>query len=196
MKGQDRQSEGQYGFARGSKDQASMRLVHSNGEADGASADPSTGFHRPNGLPAETSAEAVEERWIVRPKQDQPEPKRLSPLEMKASDILMPGMGIGGAAATTSSSRPDGISKRWLAVALAASIYIFGLAGLWSMVQSFDEAVLLPVTPAGDEQTVPPIEETIDVRDARLDGFIRPAFRPNDLRIPSDVAQSQLQDKS
>jgi len=201
MKGQDRPSEGQFGFARGMPDRAtdgppSVRIVHSYDESDQTEQDASGGFHRPRDLASESNLEAVRDRWVVRPKPHGPQPKPDSPFEMRASDIRMSGVSDEKTTGATPSSIADRTPRRWLALALAGMIYFVGLAGLWSMMQSFDNASLLPVTPAGDEQSVPPIEETIDVRDANLDVIIRPKLRPNDLRSPSDVATSGLLDRS
>lgn len=199
MKGQDRPSDGQFGFARGTLDRdsnasSSVRLAHPRDNTDQMGS--SGGFHRPDQQAPEPISEAVAERWILRPKHHEDEVKRRSPFEMRASDIRMPSANEEEATAAEPPFTQDVGPRRWLALAFAGMIYIVGLAGLWSMMQSFDNAALLPVTPAGDEQPVPPIEETIDVRDASLDGILRPQFRPNDLRKPSDLATSNLQDRS
>lgn len=199
MNEDDRQLEGQYGFARGSMDHgtqsaSSVRLVHSQDETDKPSPERPTAFHRPSD--EASRSESAEEHWVVRPRKEQAARPKLTPLEMKASDLRMPGMSDGEEPSAASTSGVERTSKRWLALALAGMTYVIGLAGLWSMVQGFEDAMLLPVTPAGDEQTVPPLDGTIDVRDASLDGLIRPKSRPNDLGIPSNVAESNLQNRS
>ncbi|MDH3659214.1 MAG: hypothetical protein OEU92_04150 [Alphaproteobacteria bacterium] len=87
-------------------------------------------------------------------------------------------------------------SRRWLALGLAGMVYVIGIAGLWSMVQSFEPTAPLPLTPAGDDRALPPLDDRIDVRDARLDELIRPEFRPeNQVEEGDDVAQTDLQKK-
>jgi hypothetical protein len=201
MSEDDRQLKGQFGFARdmadqGRKTRPAMRLVHARDEAEKPPEDRPAALRRPRDDAAEPAPEAVEERWVVKPKKEKRSRKRLSPFEMKASDIRMPGMRVGEKEDESSSPDSQATPKRWLALALAGMTYVIGLAGLWSMVQGFEEAALLPVTPAGDERTVPPLDETIDVRDAGLDGLILPQPRPDDLNVPSDVADSNLQNQS
>lgn len=75
---------------------------------------------------------------------------------------------------------------------LVGMIYLAGIAGLWSMIGTFEDTAPGAFTPAGVNETLPPINETIDVRDAHLDDPFVPTFRPI---IPSDseVAASSFQ---
>jgi hypothetical protein len=201
MTGKDRQPEGHFGFARatddGSADAPSPdRLVHPRSDGDPISTSSPAGLKRPGEIGAEPSPNTPDKSWVVRPKDQAPRKKKLSPFEMKASDIRMPGVSVGDEPGDRPTSKAGRTSKRWLALALAGMTYVVGAAGLWSMMQDFDDAMLLPITPAGDERAVPPLDETIDVRDAGLDGLIRPKPRPDDLRVPSDVADSNLQNSS
>ena len=70
-------------------------------------------------------------------------------------------------------------------------VYVVGIAGLWSMVRGFGETGAAPLTPAGSDQVMPPIDEAIDIRDALLDGPFVPKFKP--ALPPDDVASSGLQ---
>lgn len=88
--------------------------------------------------------------------------------------------------------------KRWLALGLAFTVYATGIAGLWSMVSSFDGMTAPTLSPAGNKgtKTLPPVERVIDLRDARLDGPIIPRLRPDGLIAPNDeLATSEFQKK-
>lgn len=71
--------------------------------------------------------------------------------------------------------------KRWLILGLFAGAYLFGIAGLWSIYQSFDGPEATSLSPTANPEPAPlaPIEEEIDLRDALLHGPIRPKFRPD-----------------
>ncbi|MEM7041573.1 MAG: hypothetical protein AAF543_02055 [Pseudomonadota bacterium] len=95
----------------------------------------------------------------------------------------------------------DGVhphSRRWLALGLAGMVYVVGISGLWAMVRTFDETAGAPLTPAGSEKVLPPIEESIDIRDAQLlDGPFIPKFKPElSPEAGGDVASVDLQKES
>lgn len=226
MKGQDRQSEGQFGFARrpkadpeiGSAEAAShVRLVHSLDDtaadlSSPANADehpPHGAFRRAEPEPVQPAAKFSGMSWLARHKASRANSQRRTPAEMRAGDICMPDTAADDQwmPYTASDDEDDGwvpsnslleeLSKRRVALALAGVIYLIGIAGLWSMVQTFDDVTTLPATPANDDGAIlPPFNETIDLRDAKLDGFIRPKFRPDDLRNSGDVARSNLQGRT
>ena len=202
MTGKDHRPEGNFGFARESHDgnvdaPSPVRLVHfrKDDKKPGSLAS-SPGLKRLDEAVSTPSQNALDNSWVMRPKDKAARKKKLTPLEMKASDIRINGTSCGSAPSQAQTPEGGRTSKRWLALALAGMTYIVGFAGLWSMVQGFDDAALLPVTPAGDERSVPPLDETIDVRDAGLDDLVHPRSRPVDLQIPSDVAGSNLQNQS
>ena len=88
-------------------------------------------------------------------------------------------------------------SRSWFAVGLVGMVYVIGIAGLWSMVQAFDKKADPTVTPAGDSTTLPPLDESIDVRDAGIDQFFVPNFRPiAPTDTGRDVAASSLREQS
>ena len=205
MSERDRQSDGTFGFARGTqsgaaKGAASVRLVYSDERkmpADPVDSPPPAGIDETPPAPAERSS-----HWVVKPKAGRPleaapEPamptmaprRRTAPVHASGTTPTMP-MSVRG---------PDQESRRWLALGLAGMVYVVGITGLWSMVRAFDETGAAPLTPAVGEKALPlpPIDEAIDIRDAQLDGPFVPTFKP-DLTIENDqdVAGSGLQKRS
>ncbi|MEZ5934710.1 MAG: hypothetical protein R3F54_22780 [Alphaproteobacteria bacterium] len=73
------------------------------------------------------------------------------------------------------SDEPGAGSRRWLALGLAGMVYAVGVMGLWSMVETFQETGTKELTPAGGHEVLPPVDDTVDVRDARLHGLANPA---------------------
>ncbi|MEM9628232.1 MAG: hypothetical protein AAGA21_18515 [Pseudomonadota bacterium] len=87
-------------------------------------------------------------------------------------------------------------SRSWLALGLVGMVYVTGAAGLWSMVQAFEEDAPSTVVPVDDEGVMPMLDETIDVRDALLDKPFTPKLRPtNPLDVETDVASSGMRDQ-
>ncbi len=100
---------------------------------------------------------------------------------------------IDGAMAKADEDARRRTSRRWLAAALMLPVYVAGAAGLWSTYRSFETPVAsLQPTPARNVEvpTLPPIDDEIELRDALLDGPIRPKLRP---AIDEDLAASDHQ---
>lgn len=203
MQGRDRRSDGEYGFARGlsadgeTEAGPSVRLVHSQEEVDLASKPLAAGLRPPEGKAASTVIEPDDDHWVVRPRADDVVKTGLNTVGTGRRGFHTFGVAEGDEEASAASSGVDHQRKRRFALALAGLVYVVGIAGLWSMAQNFEDAWALPVTPAGDEGPVmPPLDTTIELRDARLDGFIRPKFKPDDLRkTGGDIANSGFQKK-
>lgn len=137
-----------------------------------------------------------DDRWTISAKKKRPRTNRPPSIKLKSHTIRIPNFVDAGPEASTSSLETDGRPKRWLALGLAGMVYVVGIVGLWSMVRTFDQPSPLSLTPAGDEEILPPLDDRIDVRDAALDGPIRPEFRPEvDSGISDDIAASDLQKK-
>jgi hypothetical protein len=119
-----------------------------------------------------------DDRWVVRPKTPRSVRRRPSPSTVKAHHILQPMAGAGGVPRPSPWIEDNRPSKRWLAFGLVGMVYVVGLVGLWSMIETFREASPQQITPAGGDETMPPLDESIDVRDARLNGPPIPDFKP------------------
>lgn len=115
---------------------------------------------------------------MVRPKTVQPAGAPKPALGPPTAVSAEPAFIASGPLRRTPPQRDDR-PRRWLAIGLAGMVYVVGAAGLWSMYSTFAEQPASSLRPAGGIETMPPIEETIDVRDARLDGPIRPRFKPD-----------------
>ncbi|MGI9486017.1 MAG: hypothetical protein ACR2RF_09100 [Geminicoccaceae bacterium] len=83
----------------------------------------------------------------------------------------------------------------WLALGLASMVFV-GFVGLWSTALIFEDDAFSTPMSVSDSETLPlpPLDDTIDVRDAHLDDAIVPELRPE---APFDtnrnIAASSLQ---
>lgn len=147
--------------------------------------------------PPSTMPIAEDRNWVVRPKTTPAEPSvRKAASPQSAAALVKPGYGRNVMSPSAPEMRVDVRSRRWLAIGLAGTVYIAGAAGLWSMYRTFEGPSSPSLTPAGDRETLPPLDETIDVRDALLDDDVfRPVFKP-DFEAEEDVANSDLQTQS
>lgn len=188
-----------YGFVRGAQTgQARLtgpdRLFRP--EVTGAAA-ASAVFARqepPEGMSARPAPKADNHGWVVRPKM--PEPVAVSAPRTR----LRPGNRRSTASVTHGlpafTPQDDGNSRprRWLVAGLVGMVYLVGIAGLWSMMQTFDDGGPATFTPAGDEDSLPPLDDSIEVRDAHLDDPFVPAFRPDPVYgIGRTIAASNLE---
>lgn len=135
--------------------------------------------------------------WVVRPKTAPADRKdRKAGTRRTAASLIKPGFGRDVMPPSDSEGQRDRRSRRWLAIGLASTVYVAGAAGLWSMYRTFEEPASPSVTPAGDRETLSPLDETIDLRDASLgDDLFRPVLKP-DVEREEDVANSDLQTQS
>jgi hypothetical protein len=104
------------------------------------------------GKPVETHVD----HSVVRPKAVRPEGSRPAPASSSAD-------------------------RRWLALGLAGMVYVVGVTGLWSMLETFRETAPRQITPARGTDMLPPVDDTADVRDALLQS---PADAQSEARIP------------
>ena len=193
MRRRDRRSDKPCGFSRKplldpAADQTSVR--HDHRQTENAAKQP------PKGATLTTMSVTDDDRWTVRPKLPEPARANLSPRASNRRPTVrshtFSSMPAAGPAEAEGSRR----SKRLLALGLAGMAYLIGIVGLWSMVQSFNGNTSPSLTPAGDRTTPPPIDRSIDLRDAHLnDGIIRPTFRPDVILNGDDVAMSDIHDK-
>lgn len=209
MTGRDHQVREGFGFARGAQSrlerpQAHLRLVHAKDEQTAEAilpsdaivpvkATPKPVWVAPT-VPTPSPKEAEASHWVVRPKASRPteaEPKGQEPKRRRTSN---PAFVTSGPLRVNPVPESDSHPRHWLVLGLVGMVYVVGIAGLWSMVQSFDETASTPLTPAGSNDILSPVDEVIDLRDARLDGPIIPQFRPSGPIGPGDdVAASDLQ---
>ena len=201
MVGWGDRSQEQYGFARRQRpgEMGSPTSPHALQAEDGqAEAFPPRTLQPRRLEPRPSPPASGDDRWIVRPKTS---PVGSRPRAKKRRSPAGPRSAVapGGRAPVLAPSSPTGERpRRWLAFCLAGTVYAVGIAGLWSMYRSFDEGAASPLMPAGDSTTLPALNDTIDIRDAHLNGPVRPALRPHELKpdapdeLEEDVAASDL----
>lgn len=141
------------------------------------------------------AAEATpgDDGWVMRPKVKAPaiRNRRASEGKKRAADIASPDVIRGGAMNMTLEPEEDRRSRRTLALFLAGLVYLAGVAGVWSIYQTFDQRDQPSLAPAVDEATIPPpIDDTIDVRDPLEDEeLIRPDLKPD----PDEVEEADAE---
>ncbi len=205
MAGRDRRQDGGYGFTRepethcvqprtsvrpvqAKKDEPPVLSAHSLKAAQR----PSTSQPRP----ASTNRVSDDDHWVVREKKRRSIKRRAPSAPLNARHIDMPAF-IEGGPATPPIHESDGRSKRWLALGLAGLIYAVGFAGIWSMTARFEPRLPSSITPAGDEGILPPLDDAVDVRDARSKSLILPERRPaTDGAAGTEITASNLHRKS
>lgn len=114
------------------------------------------------------------EGWIVRPKPTKPAGPA-SPARDKTIRARRASPHDDGLPAAELSTPGGTPSRRWLAIGLACMVYVVGVAGLWSMIESFETTEPQRLTPAEGTRMLPPLDETIDVRDIGQDDPPAPA---------------------
>jgi len=82
-------------------------------------------------------------------------------------------------------------SRRWIAFGLSGMIYAVGIAGLVSMVLTFQNTMNTSNDTVSSELALPPIDDLVDMHEIHREGPFVPRFRPN-----NDVAASEFQLKS
>lgn len=176
------------------QDEPAVRLVHVQEEAERMGSIEGAGQWEPERAPMEPVEESDADNWTIRPKNRPPEDDLSAP-EPAWRTSVHPVFVNSGPLATAVRLEDDGWSRRFLALGLAGIIYVIGIAGLWSMVQTFDQTTSPPLTPAGDRKAMPPLEGAIDLRDARLDeDRLVPKAKPEGAgSADEDIADSDLQ---
>ena len=195
----ERRPNGHFGFARRSTAAAALPSADTS-VSEPEAFDGGQGEAVPEPMPepvngsSEIDQPMEEQPWVVRPKVRQRSLDDGSPSIRKPR--RRPGYINQETAMSARSDEPHAGAKRWLALGLAGMVYVTGAAGLWSMVQMFDDTSHPPMTPADDIKGLPPLDSQVDLQDARLDGPIIPRFRPDlDTGDGEDVATSDLQKK-
>ncbi|MGI9421051.1 MAG: hypothetical protein ACR2RA_24770 [Geminicoccaceae bacterium] len=211
MMGREHQANGEFGFARGgrvssSEPPARLRLVHARDEQVPPSApkaafqpEVKTAAEAPRVRPTQRPTPNVDARgWVVRPKAPRPAMAAPEARQLRARKPGKPAIAAGDPSDQADTPATDVQHRRWLALAMAGMVYVVGIAGLWSMYQTFEQPDPPALTPAGDSTPLPPLEKTIDVRDALLeDDVFRPKFKPDiNSGTDKDVAGSDLQIRS
>lgn len=201
MTDRDRRPEGQYGFARGSRvEQARLpgpdRLARSEEEDTPSASAFSARQRQPKAVPASAAPEPDSKGWVVRPKKPQSVAVSAPTTKLSLRKRRGPAFIARGLPAAAPARDSGFRSKSWLVIGLVGMVYLVGIAGLWSMVRTFDDAAPSTFTPATDEGTLPPLDDTVDVRDAHLDAPFMPQFRPQaPFDIGRDVAGSGFQNQ-
>ena len=118
--------------------------------------------------PAPSTPPPADGRWTIRPKNPGHDRDRAQSPLLKAADIVdtrfIQDHRLGTMAADLAPER----SKRWLALGLAGAVYVMGIAGLWSIYQTFDDVATSRLTPARGTEPNAPLSEPTDLRDAEL----------------------------
>jgi len=204
----ERRTGGDYGFARRPQHKHALalplvdgRLIPSHAESKPSSPESEPSHVESEAAPIEpvraqlpvprslqSTERSDDDRWVVRTKARQPIDKGRSAPGPRTR--RRPGFVAGGAVA----SENDPGFKRWFVLGLIGVVYITGFAGLWSMVQTFEDARPSSIVPTDGKGNLPPLDELIDVRDAYLGEPIIPEFRPEFLLgAGEDIANSGFQ---
>lgn len=201
----ERRPDGHFGFARRPQDGAALLPADLPSAED---ASPEVGQVGIDPHLERTSAPepsvgdrpTEDDGWVVRPKVRQAIGDGGSPSQSSSSSQprmrRRPGVTHHETASLARSPEYRSVSKRWFALGLAGMVYVTGIAGLWSMVQTFDGPGSPAITPADGNNDLPPLDQQVDMQDARLDGPFIPRFRP-EIRSgdDADVANSLFQKK-
>ncbi len=201
MTDRDRRPEGQYGFARGPKtEQARLPELARLVRPEKRDAIPTSAVFAPEvqteAVSIPKAPKADSHGWVVRPKKPKPASVSAPISRLKAPNRRSPASVTHDLPASASQQGSKLRPRSWLVLGLVGMVYLVGIAGLWSMLRAFDDSAASTFTPAGDERTLPPLDESIEVRDAFLDDPVVPKFRPHAVvGISKNVAVSDLQKK-
>lgn len=198
MTDRDRRPEGHYGFARGLQaEQARLpepaRLIGADeGDVIAASA-LSAPRPQPEAVPASPVPGHDNHGWVVRPKKPRPvvasAPTTGLSLRRRRRAVATPE----GLPASAAPHDNEARSRSWLVLGFVGMVYLVGIAGLWSMVQTFEDSASSTLTPAAEEGPLPRLDDNIDMRDAHLDDPFVPKLRPlAPFGIEREVAASDL----